>query len=72
MNEMTKTANKKMVVDDRFAHVDEEQRQLIAALAATLLEYRGQAAASGVASNKIGAGRNWRTLARMEQIRGSL
>jgi hypothetical protein len=47
-----------------------EEALLVAALAATLVEYRRYVGKRNECINLNGAGANWRLVARMEQLRG--
>lgn len=50
----------------------EEGTLLAAALAATLVEYRRTAGQSNERVRSEGPGTNWRTMARLEQLRGQM
>lgn len=48
----------------------DEESLLVAALAATLVEYRRHVGQRNASTRSEGAGPNWRMMARLEQLRG--
>jgi hydroxypyruvate isomerase len=70
MGEPSTTAQPIMVLEKLTRTDADEATLLVAALSATLVEYHRSVGQRNNYADAAGAGRNWRMLARLEQLRG--
>jgi hypothetical protein len=69
MNPSTRV-KEKLIGEDQIGDDHDEAALLVAALAATLVAYRRHVRLAASGPRSEGSGRNWRTMARLQQLRG--